>query len=120
MQHKVVDLLISTGTPFVLILGDNWKKSAFITKETEFPMSDLTKNLLNVDLRQGVVPISKAASSLAALIKRSQSTHQPIVVTQKGYPAGVIIDVELFTMLRELAEQHHARQNGDAASNEQA
>ncbi|WP_028459480.1 type II toxin-antitoxin system Phd/YefM family antitoxin [Chloroflexus sp. Y-396-1] len=75
-------------------------------------MSDITKNLLNVDLRQGVVPISKAASSLAALIKRSQATHQPIIVTQKGYPAGVLLDVELFTALRELAERYESERNG--------
>jgi prevent-host-death family protein len=69
-------------------------------------MSDMKKNALNVDLRQGVVPISKAASSLAALIKRSRSNHQPIIVTQKGYPTGVILDVELFTALRQLAERY--------------
>lgn len=79
-------------------------------------MSDITKNLLNVDLRHGVVPISKAASSLAALIKRSQATHQPIIVTQKGYPAGVLLDVELFTALRELTERYEAERNGKSES----
>ncbi|NTW97515.1 MAG: type II toxin-antitoxin system Phd/YefM family antitoxin, partial [Oscillochloris sp.] len=48
-------------------------------------MVDLKKYTLDVDLKQGVVPISKAASSLAALIKRSRAQHQPIIVTQKGY-----------------------------------
>lgn len=67
---------------------------------------DLSKFSLDVDLERGVVPISKAASSLAALIKRSRSNHQPIIVTQKGYPAGVILDIELFTALRQLADQH--------------
>jgi prevent-host-death family protein len=69
-------------------------------------MVDLRKYTLDVDLQQGVVPISKAASSLAALIKRSRANHQPIIVTQKGYPTGVILDVELFTALRQLAELH--------------
>lgn len=69
-------------------------------------MVDLKKYTLDVDLKQGVVPISKAASSLAALIKRSRANHQPIIVTQKGYPTGVILDVELFTALRELADLH--------------
>jgi prevent-host-death family protein len=41
---------------------------------------------------------------LAALIKRATATHTPIIVTQKGYPTGVILDVELFTYLRSLAE----------------
>jgi prevent-host-death family protein len=69
-------------------------------------MVDLKNYSLDVDLKQGVVPISKAASSLAALIKRSRSNHQPIIVTQKGYPTGVILDVELFTALRQLADLH--------------
>ena len=69
-------------------------------------MVDLKKYTLDVDLKQGVVPISKAASSLAALIKRSRTNHQPIIVTQKGYPTGVILDVELFTALRQLADLH--------------
>ncbi len=69
-------------------------------------MVDLKKYTLDVDLKQGVVPISKAASSLAALIKRSRANHQPIIVTQKGYPTGVILDVDLFTALRELADLH--------------
>lgn len=60
---------------------------------------------LDVDLQGGVVPISKAASSLAALIKRSQQRKQPIVVTQKGYPAGVILPIELYEALRDLARR---------------
>ncbi|MEI8167398.1 MAG: type II toxin-antitoxin system Phd/YefM family antitoxin [Chloroflexales bacterium] len=59
------------------------------------------------------MPISKAASSLAALIKRSRANHQPIIVTQKGYPTGVILDVELFSALRQLADLHVAA-GGDA------
>jgi prevent-host-death family protein len=77
-------------------------------------MVDLKKYTLDVDLKQGVVPISKAASSLAALIKRSRANHQPIIVTQKGYPTGVILDVELFTALRQLADLH-LQQEGEEA-----
>jgi prevent-host-death family protein len=58
---------------------------------------------LNVDLTNGVVPISKAASSLAALIKRSQEHQQPIIITQKGSPTGVILPVELYATLVRLA-----------------
>jgi prevent-host-death family protein len=75
-------------------------------------MVDLKKYTLDVDLKQGVVPISKAASSLAALIKRSRANHQPIIVTQKGYPTGVILDVELFTALRQLADLHLQQEEG--------
>lgn len=68
--------------------------------------NDISKRALAIDLEHGVVPISKAASSLAALLKRSRATHQPVVVTQKGYPTGVLLDIELFTTLRQLVEQH--------------
>jgi prevent-host-death family protein len=61
---------------------------------------------LTINLETGVVPISKAASSLAAIIKRSKASHQPVIVTQKGYPTGVILDIELFTHLRELFDLH--------------
>jgi prevent-host-death family protein len=83
-------------------------------------MVDLKKYTLDVDLKQGVVPISKAASSLAALIKRSRANHQPIIVTQKGYPTGVILDVELFTALRELADIHLQEEQSAEESEEPA
>jgi prevent-host-death family protein len=59
---------------------------------------------LDVDLKRGVVPISKAASSLAALIKRASSTGQPVIVTQKGYPTGVILPVEVFAALKQIVD----------------
>jgi prevent-host-death family protein len=59
-----------------------------------------------IDLQHGVVPISRAASSLAALIKRSRANAQPIVITQKGYPSGVLLGIELFTTLQAQAELH--------------
>jgi prevent-host-death family protein len=83
-------------------------------KEFIVTQPDLSKFTLDVDLERGVVPISKAASSLAALIKRSQANHQPIIVTQKGYPAGVLVDIELFTALRQLAELHLRSAEGEA------
>jgi prevent-host-death family protein len=58
-----------------------------------------------IDLEHGVVPISKVASSLAALIKRARASQQPIIITQKGYPSGVLLGIELFSKLQQLAEQ---------------
>ena len=75
---------------------------------------DLSKFTLDVDLEHGVVPIFRAASSLAALIKRSHANHQPIIVTQKGYPTGVLLDIELFTALRQLADNHLRADDGGA------
>jgi len=71
---------------------------------------------LDVDLEGGVVPISKAASSLAMLLKRARDRRQPIIVTQKGYPTGVILDVELYTALRALAAASNAPQEEQTAS----
>lgn len=73
---------------------------------------------LDVDLQGGVVPISKVASSLAALLKRGRERRQPIIVTQKGYPTGVLLPIDMYVALRELAERGEggssARQAGDA------
>jgi prevent-host-death family protein len=61
-----------------------------------------------IDLERGVVPISKAASSLAALIKRARLEQEAIIITQKGYPSGVLLGIELFTELQALAESHRS------------
>lgn len=55
-----------------------------------------------IDLERGVIPISRAAASLAALIKRARAEGQPIIITQKGYPSGVLLGIELFTALQAL------------------
>ena len=71
---------------------------------------------LNIDLLSGVVPISQASSSLATLIKRSRTQQQPIIITQKGCPAAVILDIELYTRLRELLMQKAAPQSVEPSS----
>jgi len=75
------------------------------TKEDVF-MSTRTDLNLSVDLQHGVVPISTAASSLAALIKRANAFSQPVIITQKGYPTGVLLPIGLFTALKCLANDH--------------
>lgn len=57
----------------------------------------------DIDLKDGVVPVSKGAASLAALIRRSRQLKKPVVITQRGYPSGVLLSVELFHELRERA-----------------
>ncbi len=73
---------------------------------------------LDVDLKGGMLPISKAAQRLAALLKRSRAHRQPIIVTRKGYPFGVVLDLELFLALGELALLH--RQGNASAEGEAA
>ncbi len=67
---------------------------------------------LDVDLQRGVVPISKAASSLAALIKRASATGRPVIVTQKGYPTGVLLPIGLFSALKDLADHQGEPESG--------
>jgi prevent-host-death family protein len=71
-----------------------------------------------IDLERGVVPISKAASSLAALIKRARADQQAIIITQKGYPSGVLLGIELFTELQALAERHQPAEEGSTESDQ--
>jgi len=70
-----------------------------------------------IDLERGVVPISRAAASLAALIKRARAEGQPIIITQKGYPSGVLLGIALFTALQALvAPQESGDDDTPAAS----
>ena len=70
-------------------------------------MSDVQEPTFSfeTDLIDGVLPISKAASSLAAKIKWVDAHHKPVVITQKGYPTGVLISVAMFRYLQQLSEQ---------------
>jgi prevent-host-death family protein len=61
---------------------------------------------ITINLQSGVVPISKAASALAALIKQAAQTGEPIVITQKGYPSGVLMSVAQYTDLCRIAGRH--------------
>ncbi|PDW03746.1 type II toxin-antitoxin system prevent-host-death family antitoxin [Candidatus Viridilinea mediisalina] len=54
-----------------------------------------------VDLLHGVIPISRTASALAALIKHSRAKGHPIIITQKGTPSGVLLALEVFEELRQ-------------------
>ena len=71
---------------------------------------------MQIDLRRGVVPISRAASSIAALIARAQKDRHPIVITQKGYPAAVLLTVDDYLALQKAAEGAAARPAGTPVS----
>lgn len=80
-------------------------------------MTTRSENMdLDVDLQGGVVPISKVASSLAALLKRGRERRQPIIVTQKGYPTGVLLPIDMYVALRELASRGEAGAGADQAA----
>lgn len=67
-----------------------------------------------IDLKRGVVPISKAASSLAALIKQAGRDQAPVVITQKGYPTGVLLSVDDYLSLKAAAEAAQAAEENES------
>ncbi|RRR66366.1 MAG: type II toxin-antitoxin system Phd/YefM family antitoxin [Candidatus Viridilinea halotolerans] len=74
-----------------------------------------------VDLLHGVVPISRTASALAALIKHSRAKGQPIIITQKGTPSGVLLALEVFEELRQRVDptrRPQVRDEEEVASDE--
>lgn len=65
---------------------------------------------LHPDLQDGILPISAASSQLARRIDQARRTRRPIAITQKGRPTAVLLPIELFTALRELAEAQEQEQ----------
>jgi prevent-host-death family protein len=62
-----------------------------------------------MDIRlTNILPISKAANHLAGLIKKVREQQEPIVITQKGYPMGVLLDIDTY---QRLAAQAKGKQN---------
>lgn len=47
-----------------------------------------------MDLKTGIVPVSYAASRLAKLMVQSKETGQPVIITQRGFAAGVLLAVD--------------------------
>jgi prevent-host-death family protein len=68
--------------------------------------------MLDADLESGVVPISKAATSLAVLLKRVRQQRRPVIITQKGFPSAVLLDIEVYVALRRLAARHRGGKSG--------
>lgn len=54
---------------------------------------------MQIDLKNGVVPISFAQAHLAELINRARKSNGPIVITQKGVPTSVLLDVDTYALL---------------------
>lgn len=60
--------------------------------------------MVEVDLREGILPISAAAARLARLITQARTTRRPVIITQRGYPEAVLLDVSSYIALRAAAE----------------
>lgn len=65
----------------------------------------------DIDLKNDALPITKAIPILAELIKRARTKHSHILITQNGYPAAVLMSIDDYTRMRELAMQALDRQD---------
>lgn len=59
---------------------------------------------MKIDLAN-MLPISKAAASLASLLRRSEASGDPMIITQKGRPTGVVLSLAAYEQLRQAAER---------------
>ena len=49
-----------------------------------------------MDLKRDVIPVSELKSHMKAVLKRVSQTGRPVLVTQNGHSAVLIVDVEAF------------------------
>lgn len=63
-----------------------------------------TTTFPTIDLAHDVMPLSEFRNSLTECIARTRRTHRPILVTQNGKSATVMLSVDDFESLRETFE----------------
>ena len=57
---------------------------------------------LMISLENGpIIPVTKAAANLAGTVQQ----ENPTIITQNGYGVGVVMSIEMFRQLRELARE---------------
>ncbi len=71
----------------------------------------------DVDFIEGVLPITKVIPMLAELIKRTRGRNEHIVITQNGYPAAVLLSIESYTKMRDLAMKQLEQPGGEMREN---
>lgn len=67
-------------------------------------MASATATFPSIDLVHDVMPLSEFRNSLTECVARTRRTHRPILVTQNGKSATVMLAVEDFERLRETFE----------------
>ena len=58
----------------------------------------------SIDLTKDVMPLSEFRSTIADCFARTRRTHRPILVTQNGRSASVVLAVSDFQRMRETIE----------------
>lgn len=57
-----------------------------------------------IDLARDVMPLSEFRNSLTECVARTRRTHRPILITQNGKSATVMLSIDDFENLREAFE----------------
>jgi antitoxin YefM len=72
-----------------------------------------------LDLSDDIKPISEFRANAAALVKHVKSTGRPLVITQHGHSAAVLLDVQTYqdltdelSTLKDIAEARTAYADG--------
>ena len=68
---------------------------------------------MNIDLKNDIKPLSTLRSDPAALLKQARESHRPIVITDRGKPSAVLVDLELFQKEKEKMELMEAILEGE-------
>lgn len=55
----------------------------------------------DVQVSEGIVPLGEFKARAATLLKRLASTGEPMIITQNGRPAGVLLSPREFDRLQE-------------------
>lgn len=68
------------------------------------PKYILGENMKRISVANDIVPIGEFKSGLSKWIKKSKSSGNPIVITQNGRPAAVVISPTDYDQLNELRQ----------------
>lgn len=79
-------------------------------------MESKTETMKALRVAQDIVPVSEFKAQAAELLRRVSTTGQPLVITQNGKPAGVLLSPAAYDELAERAQFIAAVQEGLADS----
>lgn len=80
-----------------------------------------------IKLDQDIIPLSEVRNGIATYIKQIRETKRPLIITQRGKSAAVLVDVQEFEAMQEKIEllsdirsSLNQLENGDGISHSEA
>lgn len=58
----------------------------------------------NIKLDKDIIPLSEVRNGIATYIKQIHETKRPVIITQRGKSAAVLVDVQEFEAMQEKIE----------------